>query len=240
MSPAAIILFLPSTTALLFIEMSYMLSPCIKYYRSTPWGENTPALLKQKNLYFSPSFRTSVLTGVSGWSVRVQRARTLEGVVFPTRLYQQSEKKAVLALICCQQQTLSKNSPDSSIWRPTSQGFCPGLFLVYSSLLFWVIKDHLTLVCDGRGSEQLGRCWIVPCGPLAWHSWWKTAVALWVAAAPASPPASEVRRDSIAQLSGDELGSGKKSGAAGLHKDEPTVLTLPFLNSGRRVTQSQS
>lgn len=44
MYPSAFILLLPSSTALFsFIEMSYMLSPCIKYYRSTPLRRKHPS-----------------------------------------------------------------------------------------------------------------------------------------------------------------------------------------------------
>lgn len=76
----------------------------------------------------------------------------------------------MLALICCQEKTWGKTSPESRRRCPASQGFCPWLFLVYSSLPFWVLKDHLPhryllsriLIHDGRGDEQAGRCWIVP------------------------------------------------------------------------------
>ena len=215
MYPSAFVLFLPSSTALfLFIEMSYMLPPFIKYYRSTLWGENTPALLKQQNLYFSPSFRTSVLTWVSGWSVRVHWARTLVSDQGASAEGKESHIDSPLLPTA----NVRQSSWDSSIGRPASQGFRPWLFLVYSSLPYGVTKDYLPrryllsrlLTCDSRGDEQPGRCWVEPWGLSAWHGWWKATAFLSQAAAPASPTASGVERDGVAQLSGGKLDLGRK------------------------------
>lgn len=161
-------------------------SPCRKYYRSIPWGQNTPALLEWQNLFLS--FLQDFCIDRGGELVNKRtKARKSEEIRFPSRFCQQSEKKAMLAFCCCcycccYQQTLSKGSQDSNIQHPTSQYFCPWLFPVYFPLPYQVIKDLLShsyllsrqLIHDCGKDKPPWRCTFVPWRQLSWHTWWRT------------------------------------------------------------------